>query len=218
VKDLLLFLMSYPFWVKAVIVTLLSICALVLIAFKPNLPETPVSPPPAAVVNAGVNQGGNVAGRDIIVNTGPIGAQTEELIRVLQARAQRIERDLKLNFKYVEAKSFLDEFRALHEAHIEALRRNNLVEAHEYLKQIYEVSRSLEGEEFWAKHRKETPGRMYSLSREAFHRGKMIQWYTGEKAQELLVAEAVRARYPRDASTKPLVNLAEIYAHILSSL
>lgn len=83
-KDALVFLMSYPLWVKAVLIVLLSVCALLLVVFKPNLPKDPAVAPTAGVdVNVGVNNGGNVAGRDIVVNTGPTGAQTLDTNRII---------------------------------------------------------------------------------------------------------------------------------------
>ena len=211
-KDVLLFLLAYPLWVKAVVVALLSACALLLLVFKPDLPKDVASAAtPNVAVTVGINQGGNVAGRDVVVNAGPTGAQTEELVRVLQARADRIHRELAPNFKYVEVKSFIEEFEKLHQAHIAALRRNNLVEAHEYLTQIHAVSRKLESGEFWARHAAETLDRQYSLSVEAFQRGEMIEWYAGRPAMEELVVEAMGRRWSEDATDSKIVDPKSIY-------
>jgi len=83
-KDELVFLMSYPLWVKIVLVVLLSFCLLLLVVFKPNLPkDAAVAPTPGVVANVGVNNGGNVAGRDFIINTGPTGSQTLDTNRII---------------------------------------------------------------------------------------------------------------------------------------
>src|SRR6267143_7295269 len=198
-KETILFLMAYPFWVKAAVVTLLASCALLLIVFKPNLPKEPsASVHPSVVVQVGVNQGGQVAGRDIVVNAGPTGAQTDELIRVFQARALKIHSDLGRTFKYVQVQQFLQDFDKLHQAHIDALGRNNLVEAHEYLTQIHALSGELERSEFRSRHKRETPRAVYRHRPDDFQRGGMIQWYAGKKTMELLVFHAMetsRAMY-----------------------
>jgi hypothetical protein len=191
-KDAILFLMSYPLWVRAVIVALLSICALLLLVFKPDQQQKPIPPSvPSVAISVGVNQGGNVAGRDIVLNAGPTGAKTEELIRILQARAERIHRDLSQNFKYVEIKRFLQDFDKLHKAHMQALQRDNLIEAHEYLSQIHSLSYELQRSEFWSCHAKEGPGIRYRLECDSFQRGQLIQWYAGEQGMETLVAAAM---------------------------
>lgn len=83
-KDALVFLMSYPFWVRVVIIVLLSVCLLILVVFKPNLPkDSAVAPRPRVVANVGVNNGGNVASRDIVINTVPAGVQTLNNNRII---------------------------------------------------------------------------------------------------------------------------------------
>lgn len=83
-KDAFVFLLSYPLWVKVVIIGLLSVCLLILVVFKPNLPKDSVLVPTTGVVaNVGVNNGGNVAGRDIIIGTGPVGAHTLDTKRII---------------------------------------------------------------------------------------------------------------------------------------
>lgn len=214
-KDALLFLLAYPLWVKTVVVTLLSACVLLLLVFKPDLPKDVAAPTtPNVTVNVGINQGGNVAGRDVVVNAGPTGAQPEELVRVLQARADRIHRELAPNFKYVDVKRFIEDFERLHQAHIAALRRNNLVEAHEYLTQIHEVSRKLERSEFWARHEAEAPDIRYSLSLEAFQRGKLIQWYAGQSAMEALVTEAVGSRWIEKTTPPQTADPKNVYDQV----
>jgi hypothetical protein len=219
-KDVLFYLLSYPVWVKAIVVALLSICAFLLLVFKPDPPKELVTPTtPSIAVNIGVNQGGNVAGRDIVVNTGPTGAQTDEFVRVLQARAQRIQNELAPNFKDVEVKKFLLQFDELHRAHIDALRRNNLVEAHEYLTQMHAISRELQASEFWAREAKRspqvgTPRIAYSLRPDAFQRGKMIEWYAGKKGMEILVTESMRTPTVEGTSPAQRAHPEDIYAHL----
>jgi hypothetical protein len=225
-KDVLFYLLSYPVWVKAVVVALLSICALLLLVFKPDPPKELVTPKMSSIaVNIGVNQGGNVAGRDIVVNNGPTGAQTDELVRVLQARAQRIQNELAPKFKDVEVKKFLQQFDELHRSHIDALRRNNLVEAHEYLTQVHAISRELQASEFWAREAKrslqgvrspqEGPPRIaYSVKPDAFQRGKMIEWYVGTKGMEILITESMRTPMVEGTSPAQSAHPEDIYAHL----
>jgi hypothetical protein len=83
-KEALDFFMSYPSWVRVTVAILLSVCVLLFVVIKRNPPKDPaVANTPGAGVNVGVNKGGNVAGRDIIVNTGPTGGQTLETNRII---------------------------------------------------------------------------------------------------------------------------------------
>jgi hypothetical protein len=68
----------------------------------------------------------------------------------------------------------------LHERHVNALARGNLVRAHETLREIYDLSSDLEGEEFWEKGRANRPGRLYSIDPAAFCRGPMMMMYVGQ--------------------------------------
>jgi len=83
------FLMSYPLWVKVTAVTLLAVCGLLLVIFKPNFPIDPVpTSSPSVVVNVGSNHTGNVAGRDVIIYSGQTDAQKEATLE-LQANLER---------------------------------------------------------------------------------------------------------------------------------
>jgi len=83
-KEALDFFMSYPLWVRLVVAVLISVCILLFVVIKRNPPKDPiVAPTPSAAVNIGVNKGGNVAGRDIIVNTSPGGAKTLDTNRII---------------------------------------------------------------------------------------------------------------------------------------
>jgi hypothetical protein len=214
-KDLFVFLMAYPLWVKTVVVALLSVCALLLLVFKPKT-STETSHPVASVsVTVGTNQGGNIAGRDVVINAGPVGAQTQELIQVLEARASHIQRDLAPHFQYAEVQGFLRSFQDLHASHIAALRRNNLIEAHEYLTQIHAVSRELERSEFWERHYALHSGRVaYSLKDDAFQRGKLVEWYAGRSAQEALVDEDMARTFGPHARKAAPLTTPELYARV----
>lgn len=157
-------------------------------------------------MNIGTLQGGHVAGHDVIVNSGPVGAQTAELIRVLQARAARIHQELAPHYKDIEVQRFLNQFQALHVAHIAALERNNLIEAHEYLSQIQKVSRELEFSAFFERQHFDVS---YHVSSEKFQRGKLIEWYAGKVAMEALVQEALSG-----ATVRAVPQTADLYVQI----
>lgn len=118
-----------------------------------------------------------VAGRDLIVNSDSLKGKMAELIDILNIRAKSINAKLSKYYKYVEIESYLYEFNSLHEQHIESLRNNNIIKAHEVLISIHELSSRLESDEFWKRHDIETPHLLYSLRWDAFTRGKLICTY-----------------------------------------
>jgi hypothetical protein len=57
------------------------------------------------------------------------------------------------------------------------------VRAHETLREIQELSKRLEGDEFWTRHRRERPDVLYSLRVDAFSRGPISKTYLGAAHQ-----------------------------------
>jgi hypothetical protein len=84
-----------------------------------------------------------IAGRDIHINKKDQG----ELIETLKFRAENINRNLKRYYYYVEVAEFLDQFNTLHKKHINALRSNDFLLAHEILSSIHMLSFSLDAKE-----------------------------------------------------------------------
>ncbi len=131
----------------------------------------------AQIVTAGRDAILAAAGRDIVIQTDQIRERVNELIDILNGRAERIIAQLANHYNYVEIKSYLAQFEILHKKHIEALEKGNIAHAHEILGQIHELSFELEKDEFWTRHHIETPFNRYSLSRKAFQRGPIICAY-----------------------------------------
>ncbi|PKM95618.1 MAG: hypothetical protein CVU84_02105 [Firmicutes bacterium HGW-Firmicutes-1] len=129
------------------------------------------------IVGDNTNISGNVAGRDIIINNNYHQREIDELVRILDLRTERINNNLSMHFKYAEIKIYLDEFNILHKSHIESLKKGDFIYAHELLTQIHDLSYRLESDEFWSRHRIETPFLLYSLRPDSFTRGELICAY-----------------------------------------
>ena len=137
----------------------------------------------SAIISDGSTINGPVAGRDVVINNTSLDIGTDELISILQLRASNIEELLCQHYHYAPVKKYLSKFSKLHLQHISALQKNNLVLAHEVLIAIYELSSALETDEFWKKHKAETPDLLYSLSADMFQRGLLIcQYLIGERS------------------------------------
>lgn len=177
--------------------------------------------------------GDNIAGNKIIIQPDNISKQVNELIEILQLRAEQINQELSCYYKYVEVTKYLEQFNKLHEKHVGALRNNNLILAHEILINIHKLSEHLEMSEFALLHRKENKGTSYMLKLDANERGFLICGY--------IVGEIVRFsdRYPSffskfedlefDFFKQDLMNkvkyqkyqigdIEKIYTHILKSI
>jgi len=89
------------------------------------------------VVGDNAYVGGNIAGHDIIINQDFNKKEIEELINIFKLRAENIISLLSTIDKY---KDCLDRFIILHNKHIEALKKGNLVYAHEILRMIDKLS------------------------------------------------------------------------------
>lgn len=114
-------------------------------------------------------------------NIESIELRIQELISILELRAENIRTQLSQYYDYASVKDYLSKFNELHRKHIDALKSGNLILAHEILSAIHVLSNKLEGEEFWAKHKAETPLREYSLRPFEFLRGRLIcEYVVGE--------------------------------------
>lgn len=117
------------------------------------------------------------AGHDVVIQIDQIKSRVNELVDILNGRAERITSQLAEHYEYVEVKSYLDQFKTLHKQHVEALEKGNIIHAHEVLGQLHELSFRLERDEFWRRHTIETPTFKYQLRHDAFKRGRMICAY-----------------------------------------
>lgn len=113
--------------------------------------------------------------------------RTQELASLFRRRADVIERNLGLHYKYASVKTYLDEFRLLHAEHLSFLSQGNLILAHEVVNRIHHLSYRLERDEFWARHRIETPGLSYMLRPDAFEHGWITQRYADADATQLFI-------------------------------
>lgn len=121
---------------------------------------------------------GDNIGRDkIIVKLNSISKETNQLVSILEFRAIEINKNLSSFYEYVEIEDYLDEFNRLHALHVSAIRRNDLILAHEILRKIYNLSSEIENSEFWEDHRINRPGTFYQLLSDAFSRGELICGY-----------------------------------------
>jgi hypothetical protein len=101
----------------------------------------------------------------------------DELIKLFNLRAVIINEELSIHYKYTNVNDFLNQFNILHEKHIEALQNHEFILAHDYLKQIYNISYMLTQDEFWTSHKIERPGVFYHLRHDAFTKGELICGY-----------------------------------------
>lgn len=136
------------------------------------------------VVNSNNIYGSIIVGdniHDVTINSDSSKKDISQLISILEDRANLIIHNLKERYKYIKCDRYLKEFRTLHENHVKALSNGNLIHAHEILRQIHDLSTDIESDEFWTRHRIETPHLLYSLSSDAFTKGILICTYlTGE--------------------------------------
>lgn len=110
----------------------------------------------------------------------PIENQIDELIDILENRAQKIWQDLQPHYKYAPVMEYLVEFQYLHERHINSLREGNVIQAHELLQQIHELSFKLEMDEYFKEPREPLRGH-YMLIPPDYSRGNMAcMYFAGE--------------------------------------
>ncbi|HEV7409716.1 MAG TPA: ankyrin repeat domain-containing protein [Bradyrhizobium sp.] len=100
-----------------------------------------------------------------------------ELCRLLEDRALAINERLQDHFRYTDVAQYLKEFNVLHERHLAALRKGNLIAAHELLIKIHDVSSRLTASEFWKQSEKIFGGVQYQLNGDEFERGALITRY-----------------------------------------
>ena len=101
----------------------------------------------------------------------------DQLVAILDSRAQLILDSLSKHYHYASVQEYAEKFENLHLLHITALRKGNLIHAHEILKQINELSTKLENDEFWTRHEIETPNVSYKLNPYGFEYGRIITGY-----------------------------------------
>lgn len=122
-------------------------------------------------VISGIIAGGSVS-IDKFIQT-----NTTELVNILTLRAKIINNELPKFYHYAKVQNYLKEFNDLHAKHIQALNNANLSLAHEILLEIHRLSFELEREEFWTSDHAVRYSIKYSLRRDAFERGHMIDAY-----------------------------------------
>lgn len=145
---------------------------------------------------------GMIAGRDIIMQSESLKDRLDELIGILNQRANKIANDLSKKYKYVKVEKYLTDFMDLHEKHVEALNNGQIILAHEILINIHELSRKLERDEFWTKHEKETPDLLYRLDFTAFSDGPMIIMYAGKETRNTLRFDTMKSEETEKKSNK----------------
>jgi hypothetical protein len=168
---------------------------------SPTIDKTGAS---AVSIGENVSIGGHIAGRDIHIHPDELRNEVSQLIGILQDRVERIRRELASHFRYAEVTSYLQRFDTLHERHIKNLRDGDIIRAHETLLEIHSLSFELQKDEFWTRHRHETPDLLYRLPGDIFQRGPLMEWYVGTAALEALVVQAMKNRWTRindDVST-----------------
>lgn len=129
------------------------------------------------IMGDNINNSGFIAGHDIHVHQDILKEKNDELIKLLCNRADKIRKKLNTFYKYIEVKKYLDEFIDLHNKHINALKSGNIILAHEILCDIHNLSFEIEKDEFWTRHKIETPNVHYSLRKDIFKRGILICGY-----------------------------------------
>lgn len=100
-----------------------------------------------------------------------------ELAEALEARAERIGRELAGFYTYTPVDGFLARFEELHEKHVRELHAGRVAPAHRVLNGIHDVSFELEWKEFWTDREINHPDAVYELADDAFTRGPLICAY-----------------------------------------
>jgi hypothetical protein len=100
-----------------------------------------------------------------------------ELATALEARAERIRRELAGFYTYTLVEGFLARFEELHARHVRELRAGRIAPAHRVLDEIHDVSFQLEWKEFRTDRDVNHPGAIYELADDAFTRGPLISAY-----------------------------------------
>lgn len=118
------------------------------------------------------------------INTDFTKRDIDQLVLILEDRANIIVQKLQKYYKYTNVKEYLEEFKTLHKNHIKALSDGNLIYAHELLLNIYNLSYKLESDEFWTRHDIETPAVLYNLRNDAFTKGNLICAYISGDMKE----------------------------------
>jgi len=118
---------------------------------------------------------GNIAGRDIIINS-PIDPKINELICILERRAKIIGQKLQSTYSSINTENYLIQFNNLHEKHISALKEGKLILAHEILKEIHQLSYDIECENVCARITYK-PGTDYAQAADAFTKGPLVCFY-----------------------------------------
>ncbi|MET0395857.1 MAG: hypothetical protein ABW277_03460 [Longimicrobiaceae bacterium] len=179
-----------------------------------GVPEQSMSEPPTisgVVIGKAAVVGGPVAGRDLHIHPDEVRGRVDELIEILESRAEMIRAGLSSHFQYVKVQKFLHAFDELHRKHIASLRAGHVIHAHEILVQIHTLSSALESDEFWARHRRETPHLRYYLADDAFEWGTLIEMYVGRAAVKPLVAQRRQSRWQQaqevDSGKEPVYHL-----------
>lgn len=113
-----------------------------------------------------------------------------ELVAYYKFRADEVSRKLTEDIKYAPVEEYLSIFNSLHDQHISALESSRLVLAAAVLRQIHELSRKLDGDEFWIKHKIEHPEVAYSMCPDAFSRGELSNIYAGSLTTEALAVQS----------------------------
>lgn len=82
------------------------------------------------------------------INVDTIKSRIDELVDILNDRAEKIERYVSKHFSSKGISYDLSYFKNLHQRHIECLKTGNLIRAHETLTDIYRVLKELQHKEF----------------------------------------------------------------------
>lgn len=104
-------------------------------------------------------------------------SRVDELIAILDIRAARLVRTISRYADNSQIQEYLDEFGSLHQQHIEALKRGQLLHAHEILIQIHELSYKLETDEFWRNQTAKRPTAIHYAPLDFLERGVVSRGY-----------------------------------------
>lgn len=175
----------------------------------------PENETPVLITKKGVNPSELFLIGQLEICREPIQDKIEELISILNTRADIITRTLSKYFQYTEVKIYLDQFVSLHQQHVAALQKGYIIHAHEILTQIYKLSYNLEKDEFWKRHAIETPDLCYKLCSDAFQNGIIICGYiAGDMERYSPECPQINA-FAANRSAKD--EIQKIYDYIVSS-
>jgi len=182
-------------------------------------------------INLNVNSNtGTVIGQQIsqVVNYDRLPDKIEEIMKIFDHRAARINAELTQRYFYVSRENgdkfvqdFLRRFNELHTQHLEALRQGHLTYAYEILDEIYKLSFELERHNIRisSHYQINIVPFLDGYEKLFYQSGSLIKWYVGSIGIEKMVKERLQEQSSKSHvnSSKNEQSASTLYALISTS-